>query len=304
MLIAVTGATGFLGRYIVRHLALLGHRCRCWHRPTSDRSDFGEAAEAIEWVAGSLDRPDGFGEYCRGADAVVHGALHRPAGMGFRAAGADDFNAFIRINLLGSLSLMHAAREADVPRFVFISTCAVHDEILQDRPLDEAHPLWSKTHYGAHKAAAEKFVHSFGLGDGWPISSLRPTGIYGLAHPAAHSRWFGIVQRICEGRSFRGELGGKEVHAADVARAVAVLLDADEEAIRGQAFNCCDLYVAEKTVAELARRIAGSDAEIQGTVRSPKNQIDTSKIRKLGMTFGGGPLLEQTIEQLVAAARA
>jgi nucleoside-diphosphate-sugar epimerase len=304
MRIAITGATGFLGRYIVRHLASLGHRCRCWHRPGSDRSGFGEAAGAIEWVAGSLDQTDSFDEYCRGADAVVHSALHRPVGMGFRAAGADDFNAFIRINLLGSLALMHAAREVDVPRFVFISTCAVHDEILQDRPLDEAHPLWSKTHYGAHKAAVEKFVHSFGLGEGWPVCSLRPTGIYGLTHPPAHSRWFGIVQRNCEGRSFRGELGGKEVHAADVARAVAVLLDADDEAIRGQAFNCYDLYVAEKTVAELARRITGSDVEILGTARSPQNQIDTSKITKLGMTFGGEPLLQETIEQLIEAARA
>ena len=35
-------------------------------------------------------------------------------------------------------------------RFVFISTCAVHDVILDDRPLDEAHPLWPAGHYGAH----------------------------------------------------------------------------------------------------------------------------------------------------------
>ena len=46
----------------------------------------------------------------------------------------------------------------DVRRFVFIATCAVHDVILSDRPLDEAHPLWPKSHYGAHKAAIEKFV--------------------------------------------------------------------------------------------------------------------------------------------------
>ena len=40
MLIAITGATGFLGRYIVRRLASAGHRLRCWHRPASDRSGF------------------------------------------------------------------------------------------------------------------------------------------------------------------------------------------------------------------------------------------------------------------------
>ena len=40
MLIAVTGATGFLGRYIVNRLLAAGHRCRCWHRYRSDLGGF------------------------------------------------------------------------------------------------------------------------------------------------------------------------------------------------------------------------------------------------------------------------
>ena len=34
-----------------------------------------------------------------------------------------------------------------------VSTCAVHEVILDDRPLDQAQPLWPTGHYGAHKAA-------------------------------------------------------------------------------------------------------------------------------------------------------
>src|SRR6516162_10134094 len=48
MLIAITGATGFLGRYVVRHLAGAGHRLRCWHRPDSDRSRMDDVAHAVE----------------------------------------------------------------------------------------------------------------------------------------------------------------------------------------------------------------------------------------------------------------
>jgi nucleoside-diphosphate-sugar epimerase len=44
MRIAVTGATGFLGRYIVNHLLGEGHECRCWYRETSDRGGFDEHA--------------------------------------------------------------------------------------------------------------------------------------------------------------------------------------------------------------------------------------------------------------------
>src|SRR5207249_2544604 len=98
-------------------------------------------------------------------------------------------------------------------------------------------------------AALEKFVHAYGLGDGWPICALRPTGIYGLAHPAADSRWFGLVGQVLRGEAIVSARGGKEVHAEDVARAAALLLDAEERAVAGQAFNCCDRYVAEEEVA-------------------------------------------------------
>lgn len=304
MLIAVTGATGFLGRYIVGQLTRDGHRCRCWHRPESDRSGFEEAAAGIDWVAGDLQAPDAFADFCRGADAVVHGALYRPPGLGFRAAGQEAFDRFIRVNLLGSLSLMRAARDAGVARFVFISTCAVHEVILDDRPLDETHPLWPRTHYGAHKAAVEQFVHSFGLGEGWNVCALRPTGIYGLNQPPRRSRWFDIVRTVVRGGPFASDLGGKEVHAADVARAVTVLLTAEADQVRGRSFNCYDLYVAEKTVAMLAKEISGSGATVGGENPGPKHQIDTTRLRSLGMTFGGQPLLRRTIEQLVAAVNA
>jgi len=304
MIIAVTGATGFLGRYIVKRLIDCGYQCRCWHRPDSDRSGFDGVEDGIEWTAGDLTAPEGFDDFCRSADAVVHGALYRAEGVGFRAAADDQFEAFIRANLLGSLQLMAAARRQDVGRFVFISTCAVHEEILDDRPLDETHPLWPATHYGAHKAAIEKFVHSFGLGGGWPVCAVRPTGIYGVAHPASKSRWFDIVRRVCRGEAFASDGGGKEVHAADVARAVALLLDSPDGKIAGQAFNCCDRYIAEKSVALLAREISGSDASITGENTGPKHQIDTGKLRALGMTFGGETLLRETIGQLVAVAQA
>ena len=40
MRVAVTGATGFVGRYIANHLAERTHQLRCWHRASSDRAGF------------------------------------------------------------------------------------------------------------------------------------------------------------------------------------------------------------------------------------------------------------------------
>src|SRR5262249_5589997 len=192
MRIAITGATGFLGRYLVRHLAGAGHQLRCWYRPGSDCSGFEEHGAAIAWLAGSLGDEAAAGELVRGADAAVHAAVQWEGPRNRGRAGHGAAEVFLGVNLTGSLQLFQAAFEAGVPRFVFISTCAVHEVILDDRPLDEAHPLWPTSHYGAHKAALEAFVHSFGLGRGWPICALRPTGIYGLAHPAGRSRWYDL----------------------------------------------------------------------------------------------------------------
>jgi nucleoside-diphosphate-sugar epimerase len=304
MRIAITGATGFLGRYLVRHLADAGHQLRCWYRPDSDRSGLEKHANALEWLPGSLGDEAAVRELVRGADAVVHAAVQwaGPRNRGRGSHGAAD--VFFGANLTGSLQLFQAAFEAGVPRFVFLSTCAVHEVIRDDRPLDEAHPLWPTSHYGAHKAALEAFVHSYGLGQGWPVCALRPTGIYGLAHPPQTSRWYDLVGQILRGERVESPRGGKEVHAADVARAVELLLKADAKAVAGQAFNCYDLYVSEEHVARLAKELTGSASAISQTNRGPKHQIDTKKLRALGMTFGGEGLLRRTVEELVNAHRA
>ena len=108
----------------------------------------------------------------------------------------------------------------------FFSTCAVHEVILDDRPLDETHPLWPTSHYGAHKAALEAFVHSYGLGQGWPICALRPTGIYG----PRDTEFLDIFKSIKNGVlpvTGDGESQVTLVYGPDAARACIRAIDAD-----------------------------------------------------------------------------
>src|SRR5262249_30679641 len=103
--IAITGATGFLGRYLVRQLAPAGHPLRCSCRPASDRSGFEPWAGAIDWLPGSLGDESATGALVQGADAVVHAALERPERGSFLASGRGDLEGFLQANLMGSLRL-------------------------------------------------------------------------------------------------------------------------------------------------------------------------------------------------------
>lgn len=295
MKVAVTGATGFLGRYIVRQLLEHGHTCRCWFRSQASCYQVADAAP-IEWLPGELGDARATAALPEGCDALVHSGLYR-VGSGFQG-GEGDLLTFVEKNVLGSVALMQAVRAAGVRRFVFLSTCAVHDCILDDRPLDENHPLRAKSHYGAHKAAVEQFVHSFGLGQGEEFCALRPCGIYGLHHEPRQSRWYDLVHAVARGEPVTCRGGAKVVHASDVANAVRLLLQA--ESVAGEVYSCCGQYVSDYDVACLAAEISRSGAEIQGASGMPRHTIVCDKLRSLGFEFGGRPLLAQTIREMLA----
>ena len=106
---------------------------------------------------------------------------------------------------------------------------------------------------------------------------------------------------MVKGETVQCSKGGKEVHAADVAKAAGILLTAD--GISGEAYNCYDKYVSELEVATIAKELSGSKSQILGEPKQPKHQIVTEKIRALGMEFGGDELLRQTIAEMVEAVR-
>jgi nucleoside-diphosphate-sugar epimerase len=296
MKVAVTGATGFLGRYIVDRLAADGNQCRCWYR--NQESCFQPpGSQSVEWIHGELGDSSACAALVADCDAVVHSGLHR-TGRSFRG-GEGDIAEFVQTNVVGSIQLIEAARTADVPRFVFVSTCAVHEKILDDRPLDEHHPLYPLTHYGAYKAAVEQFVHSYGFGAGYNICAIRPSGIYGVHHQPGMSKWFDLVQRVRNGEPVVCERGGKEVHVADVAAAINLLLHNQSNA--GEVFSCCDRYISEYQVASLAKELTGSRSEISGGPKSPRHTIICDKLRSLGFQFGGQQRLTETVTGLLEA---
>lgn len=299
MRIALTGATGFLGRYLLSQFAAEQHTVRAWRRPESNLGGLEHVERHLEWVdGGSLGNFEACRSLVRGCDVLVHAALARLDQSTFNFGAAMALH-----NFAASMQLFEAAKTAGVQRIVFISSCAVYGKILAGRPLDEEHPLWPDTHYVAHKAAIEAFVHSQAHVDRTVICALRPTAIYGIAYPVEKSKWYDLVAGVVRNEVVECHRGGKHVHAADVARATSLLVQADSGRVAGESFNCVDMYISEYDVARRAHAMSGAHGEVIGEPMSPKNQIETGKLRSLGFEFGGQELLDRTIRELIGVAR-
>jgi nucleoside-diphosphate-sugar epimerase len=296
--VAVTGATGYVGRFIISRLVDVGVEVRAWRRPSSDLRGL---PDGVEWVDGELSSRSAASALVKGADALVHAALAHVPGR-YRGGEGIDLPSYLELNVGGSLALMAAARAAGVNRCVVLSSRAVFGAAMVG-PIADDHPLSPDTHYGASKAALEAFVRSWGMGEGWAIAAIRPTGVYGIVAPVEQSKWFDVV-----GAALRGKIvaprTGTEVHGRDVAECVWRVLQADATEISGRAFNLSDIIVSTRDIVREAYRLASIDGPLPDAARAPSGEMSHDGATRLGVNFGGWALFEETIAKLVAGVRA
>lgn len=296
MRVAVTGASGIVGRFVVAELFARGATVRAWARPSTDRTGF---AGPIEWVPGALGEDPG--PLVDGVDAVVHCALDHLPGR-YRGGEGSDLDGFIDKNVGGTLRLMTAARRSGARRFVLLSSRAVYGDRRSEPTLSEDDRTLPDTHYAAAKRAAEAFVQSFGLGEGWGATALRATGVYGVTHPPTRTKWLDVARAVLAGERPPGGRGGTEVHGADLARAVWALLTA--EGVAGGVFNCSDRWVSGREVAERMQKHARCSGPLPDEPPAPPLRVaDCTALSRLGVTFGGSALLDETAGEIVELAR-
>ena len=170
MRVALTGASGIVGRFVAARLAREGCSVVALTRPESDRTGFDFP---VTWIEGDLDNEVALVSLVRGADALVHCAFDHVAGR-YRGGEGDDVESFWRTNLLGSLRLLRAAVDCDIGRIVVLSSRAVFGHPARTRVGDN-HPPSPTTHYGALKVALESLAGVYPR-----TTCIRPTGVYGI----------------------------------------------------------------------------------------------------------------------------
>ncbi len=186
MILAVTGATGFVGQAVLDEALQRGIAVRALTRRTQP------TRPGLSWISGDLASHDALAELVHEADAVLHiaGVVNAQDMAGFRAG-----------NVAGTEAVLAAAENAAAKRFIHVSSLAAREPALSD--------------YGKSKQQAEEAVRASSLD--WTM--VRPPAVYGPRDTEVFELFkaarFGFVPVPPQGRS-------SVIHVDDLAR---LLLD-------------------------------------------------------------------------------
>jgi dTDP-glucose 4,6-dehydratase len=177
--VLVTGAGGFIGSHLVERLVDEGAHVRAFVRYNS-RGDPGllsflpeESFSQVDVLAGDLRDPSAVRQALRDCSHVFHlGAL---IAIPYSYVHPAEV---VESNVVGTLNVLMAAREAGTERLVHTSTSEVYGTARRV-PIDEEHPLQGQSPYSASKIGADKLAESFYCAFDLPVVTLRPFNTYG-----------------------------------------------------------------------------------------------------------------------------
>jgi nucleoside-diphosphate-sugar epimerase len=187
----VTGATGFVGRHVLKQAreANVEHLRAAVRRPTV--AELGDVDVA---QVGDLGRDTNWRAALDGVDAVVHAAA-RVHVMRETSAEADE--EYRRINTEGTLALARQAAASGVRRFVFVSTVKVNGERTQPGHPYTATDLPAPVDaYGRSKLDAERGLRTIEHESGMAVTVVRPVLVYG---PGVGANFRSLMRLVASG---------------------------------------------------------------------------------------------------------
>jgi nucleoside-diphosphate-sugar epimerase len=192
--VLVTGANGFVGRYVCRKLIASGlvpiagvRDLRIWPELQQAISGLNEAS-----LLGDLSTNPRLQGSLSGASVVVHLAARVHV---MRESARDPLQEFRKVNVNGTKSIALAAVAAGVRRVIFVSTVKVHGESTSGNPLREDTPFNPEDPYAISKWEGEEALRAVAAETGLEVVIVRPPLVYGPGVRGNFLRLMKLVDR-------------------------------------------------------------------------------------------------------------
>ena len=198
--IIVTGAAGFIGRWVVGELLDRGHTVHGLddlsngsHRNVAE-FDSNDQFELVEGDVCSKETVDSL------FDDTVDACIHLAAEIDVQES-LEDPQSHFESNVVGTQNVLEACRRTDT-RLGLVGTCMVYDMADSESGISETHPVKPASPYAGSKLAAENLAESYYHGYDLPVVILRPFNTYG---PFQKTGMAGGVVSIFTSRDIDGE---------------------------------------------------------------------------------------------------
>lgn len=233
----VSGGAGFIGSHLVEALLAQGEQVRVLDNLASGRLDnLAAAMDQIQFIEGDIRDETAVQRAMAGVDYVFHLAAIVSVPQSMAQPTETE-----RVNTIGTLTVLQAARTAGVRRVVFSSTCAIYGD-EPTLPKTEAMVPSPKSPYAISKLSAEQYCRLFNQAFGLETVVLRYFNVYGPRQDPA-SPYSGVISifidRMSSGEPVTifgdGEQTRDFVSVSDVVQ--ANLLAAVKPEAGGQLFN-------------------------------------------------------------------
>lgn len=294
MNIAMTGITGMVGSHLIK--ALHGESAgsgkpavRALIREGSVLEHL-KTFEEVDYVIGDLSDKGSLADLVQGAETVIHLA-HFPGPV-------QKVEELVQTNVQGSFDLLEASKKAKVKQFIFMSACAVFGRILPDidenHPLDENHPVWPGSLYGAIKSSIESFCHAYHKSRAFDIVILRPVTIYGVRPEINKSEWFNTIDYLATNYNVDLKGSTKYVSVESVVDCLQRVMGNPEAA--GRIFHLVDGHIHNLELGKMIIETIDSFGEVEGVMGEEGVPMSNQAARELGVTFKGREGIKEYIK--------